>query len=134
MKEHHISWWNWVLTCAASGLNRPMIIIGDFNVNSRNPRNPKWKWSEPVQKLSELGFTLGTPATGFSFFPLKDKKKTCLDHAFISKHFRLLRAEYLTEINGFKVSGSDSAISDHAVLIVNVVLHENEEGRVPTYA
>jgi hypothetical protein len=106
-----------------------MIIIGDFNVNSRNPRNPKWKWSEPVQKLSDLGFTLVTPGTGFSFFPLKDKKKTCPDHAIISKHFRLLNAEYLTDIKGLNVAGSDSAVSDHAVLIVDVVMTEGEERR-----
>ncbi|HET9236139.1 MAG TPA: endonuclease/exonuclease/phosphatase family protein [Oligoflexus sp.] len=130
-KEHHFLWWEWVLASASSVRELPLVIIGDFNVDSRNRRFPKWKWSDPVQKLSELGFSLATPSTGFSFFPRADKKKTCLDHAFISKDFRLLRAEYVTEISGLRVAGTDGAVSDHAVLLVDADLFEVGDRRNP---
>jgi endonuclease/exonuclease/phosphatase family metal-dependent hydrolase len=67
-----------------------------------------------------MGFNIGTPPTGFSYYPKEGWEKSCLDHAFVNRFFRVSKTEYVTSIGSHALAGSADSISDHAPLIIDI--------------
>jgi len=95
------AWWDWFETTAASLVDRPTIIAGDFNTDAGYS---KARCGDRLERLVRAGWQHAAPATGSSYWTLNGLGKR-IDHAFVSKHFRILEARYVTESAGHRLVG-----------------------------
>jgi endonuclease/exonuclease/phosphatase family metal-dependent hydrolase len=112
-------WWDWVTTTARKSQKNRFIILGDFNteLTSKGPNG-----AVRLLNLAENGWQHASPVTGGSWWLCRDDiiYEHRLDHAFFSKHFTLRSSEYIIENGKYIFAKKPGAMSDHAVLLVDV--------------
>jgi len=96
------------------------VILGDFNTD---PSYPPGKCGDRIRNLANTGWQLAAPPADVSYWPVAGGAEKRLDHAFISKHFTVLGAEYIWESDRYIFAGkTPGAMSDHAVLMMEIEL------------
>jgi len=110
-------WWDWLTMTADSVVDRPFIIAGDFNTDAGYPVA---RCGDRLQRLVDSGWRHAVPAEGSSYWTLNGLGKR-IDHAFVSRHFRVADVRYVTESAGQRLVGKPSvALSDHAALALDL--------------
>jgi endonuclease/exonuclease/phosphatase family metal-dependent hydrolase len=111
------AWWDWLMTTAESAIRRPIILAGDLNTDASYPRA---RCGDRLERLTHAGWRHAIPDEGVSYWTLNGDGKR-IDHAFVSPHFRVVDARYVTEAAGHRLIGKPAqALSDHAALIVDL--------------
>jgi hypothetical protein len=110
--------WDWVLGVSAHLLNKPAVIIGDFNTA---PGDPISTCGDYIDRMSQMGWIHARPASGYSFRHSSGTERQ-IDHCFVSPTIKVERVEYVWD---FHDMASDAAsgtvgIPDHAMLIADV--------------
>lgn len=109
--------WDWILKIANEVRDRPFILLGDFNTD---PNYSKAKCGDRIESLVQMGWQHAKPLVGSSYWTPRGTG-VCIDHAFVSKHFIVLNAEYVIEHSGYIFSGNgQTTLSDHAGLLIDV--------------
>jgi endonuclease/exonuclease/phosphatase family metal-dependent hydrolase len=108
--------WDWLVQTAWDVASRPFVIIGDMNVD---PKYPRARCGDRLAHIVDAGFTHASPPDGASFWT-PSGHGVRIDHAFVSKHFSVTSAEYVTEAAGHLLVGRRDALSDHAALVVEI--------------
>jgi endonuclease/exonuclease/phosphatase family metal-dependent hydrolase len=110
--------WDWIMNIAEDNKDHPFIIMGDFNTD---PDYSHARCGDRISQLVTEGWQLAMPRSGASYWAIKNGSEKRLDHAFISRHFIVLVAEYISESGRYVFAGKKSeAMSDHAVLLVEI--------------
>jgi len=110
--------WDWIIETAATVKDRPFVLIGDFNTD---PRYPRFMCGDCIGKLIEGGWQLATPTDGASYWTVNDRTPCRIGHAFVTQHFKVLNARYVTEFGALGILGSTKdALSDHAILLIEI--------------
>jgi endonuclease/exonuclease/phosphatase family metal-dependent hydrolase len=110
--------WDWIEETARGMRDRPSVILGDFNNDTcRSGANGRIRFDH----LTENGWERA-PATGISWWADKGTSEGRLDHAFLSRHFTDIKAEYKPEYGPYVFARKPGALSDHAVLVVDADL------------
>lgn len=111
------AWWTWLAATAGTAVDRPFILAGDFNTDASYP---KARCGERLEQLAQSGWQHAAPADGASYVTLMGLERR-IDHAFVSRHFRVAEARYVTESAGHPLIGKPAeALSDHAALLIDV--------------
>jgi endonuclease/exonuclease/phosphatase family metal-dependent hydrolase len=110
--------WDWLLDTARTMAARPFIIVGDLNTD---PKYPRARCGDRIGQLIDAGFIHASPAIGASYWTLRGLGVR-IDHAFTTKSFNVLGAEYVTQVGQHVLVGSRAAYSDHAALLVDVTM------------
>ena len=98
-------------------VNRPMAIAGDFNTDVSYPRA---RCGDRPARLVASGWQHAAPPAGASYYTLRNEGKR-IDHAFVSQHFAIQQACYVTESAGHRLIGKPAdALSDHAALVADI--------------
>lgn len=110
--------WDWIMKVAAENKDSPFVIMGDFNTD---PEYKPAKCGDRINQLVDEGWQHAMPKSGSSYWDIKNGNGKRLDHAFISRHFDVLDANYISESGSYIFAGKKSdAMSDHAVLLVEI--------------
>lgn len=110
--------WDWIMMIAAENKDRPFVIMGDFNTD---PEYQPAKCGDRISKLVDEGWQLAMPKSGASYWDIKNGNGKRLDHAFVSRHFDILDAKYISESGSYVFAGKKSeAMSDHAALLLEI--------------
>jgi endonuclease/exonuclease/phosphatase family metal-dependent hydrolase len=113
--------WDWILETARSVSNRPFVMIGDFNTDANYPRS---RCGDRIKKLIDDGWQHAAPPEGSSYWNLNGHPVR-IDHAFVSRHFTVTNAAYVTNLGGYIYAGRDpGALSDHAALAIDITRSE----------
>lgn len=122
-REKRNAWWDWVLATARKNNNCPFIILGDFNTD---PGYPNADGKVRFTQFKELGWTHALPDSGASWWgrTKTGEYERKLDHVLLSRHFTLNNARYCTESGQYTFTKKEGAMSDHAVLIVDIDLKQ----------
>jgi exonuclease III len=111
------AWWDWITKIALENKDNPFIITGDFNTDPEKSPGPNG--SIRFDKLNETGWTFDLPKSFSWWWNNKDEFGWKLDHTFLnSRHFTHPHSEYLTESGPYIFARKNTAMSDHAVLLV----------------
>lgn len=111
------AWWDWVMTTAQENKHKPFIITGDFNTDPKKSPGPNG--GIRFDKLNENGWTYDLPKTFSWWWNNKDEFGWKLDHTFLSsRHFTHPHSEYIQEFGSYAFARRPTAMSDHAVLLV----------------
>ncbi|KKG14874.1 hypothetical protein EO98_03805 [Methanosarcina sp. 2.H.T.1A.6] len=117
--------WDWIMTIAAEHRDRPFVIIGDFNTD---PEYQPSKCGDRISQLVDEGWQHAMPKSGASYWDIKTGNGKRLDHAFISRHFDVLGAKYITSSGSYVFAGNKSeAMSDHAVLLIEINIKSGDQ-------
>jgi endonuclease/exonuclease/phosphatase family metal-dependent hydrolase len=109
--------WDWIMTTAGAVIDRPFVILGDFNTD---PSYPRHKCGHRIGELLATGWQHAAPNEGASYWPPQGDGVR-IDHAFVSKHFIVEIARYVSETGRYIFAGKSSdALSDHAALVVEL--------------
>ena len=104
------------------------MIIGDFNTDPKYPPN---ECGDRIGRLVDSGWQLGSPTDGASFWTLGGHAVR-IDHAFVSRHLVVERAAYVTRSEQYVFAGKEpGALSDHAVLSIDIVHRPSSLGQEP---
>jgi endonuclease/exonuclease/phosphatase family metal-dependent hydrolase len=110
--------WDWIIETARAVKDRPFVVLGDFNTDSRYPRS---SCGDCIDKLVATGWQLASPGDGASFWSFKDSSPCRIDHAFVSRHFAVIDTRYVTEFQDQRFVGiGPKAVSDHAILSIDL--------------
>lgn len=110
--------WDWIESTAKSIIQQPSIILGDFNTD---PNYPAGRCGNRIGDLIAAGWQHALPDSGVSYIPAAGGKGRRLDHAFVSPHYHIYRADYIWESSNYTFAGKKGdAMSDHAALIVEI--------------
>jgi len=110
--------WDWIQKIATENKDRPFVIMGDFNTD---PEYQPAKCGDRISKLVDEGWQHAIPKSGASYWDIKNGNGKQLDHAFISRHFDILDAKYISESGSYVFAGKKSeAMSDHAILLLEI--------------
>ena len=111
------AWWDWLEVTAAGVVDRPFAIAGDFNTDVSYPRA---KCGDRPARLVASGWQHVAPPDGASYFTLNNEAKL-IDHAFVTQHFVVKEARYVSESAGHRLIGKPAeALSDHTALVVDM--------------
>ena len=111
------AWWDWLESMAEQCVSRPFLIAGDFNTASTYP---KARCGDRPARLIAGGWRHAAPSDGASYYTLRNEPK-CIDHAFVTEHFQIRQARYVTQSAGHRLIGKPAeALSDHAALVVDL--------------
>ena len=111
--------WDWVIDTANSLKDRPSVLIGDFNTD---PKYSKSRCGDCFGKLTDAGWQLASPPPGGSYWSLNGHSVR-IDHAFVSRHFTIAAAAYVSESHGHIFAGNaPDVFSDHAALSIDMRL------------
>jgi hypothetical protein len=111
------AYWNWIIETARSVKDRPFVIIGDFNTD---PKYSRSRCGECIGRMVDDGWQLAAPPDGSSFWTVNGHSVR-IDHAFVSRHFTVERASYVTKLGEYVFAGKDAgALSDHAALSIDI--------------
>jgi hypothetical protein len=109
--------WDWIAKMAAEVVDHPTVLIGDFNTDASYPPS---RCGDRIQQLIDSNWQHPIPPQGHSYWTPKGHG-VCIDHAFVSKHFKVKDVRFITEYAGHVFVGKDKGgLSDHAVLIINI--------------
>lgn len=112
-----IKCWEWIEETMAIAIRRPFIVLGDFNTA---PHYSRARCGDRIGKLQSNGWQFASPAEGASYWTPKGHAVR-IDHAFVSPHFVIRNARYVTEVGEYVFAGKrPGALSDHAALVVDV--------------
>lgn len=117
-------YWGWLTGMLAAEKGRPMIMIGDLNVNPAAPR-PKWKAKLLTQIQEDWDIPSPRHSEGLGSYVSKTGKWTSIDHAVVSKHFTNVKASYVSESHGHTFASQGGDMSDHAVLVLDFDPHNS---------
>jgi endonuclease/exonuclease/phosphatase family metal-dependent hydrolase len=120
-------YWDWIINTAKNVGEHPFAILGDFNTD---PGYPRARCGPRIAELLAVGWQHALPSVGASFWGT-NSTGVRIDHAFVTKHFTIQSARYVTESNGHIFVGKTSvALSDHAALLAELVnKHETATSR-----
>jgi endonuclease/exonuclease/phosphatase family metal-dependent hydrolase len=105
----------WLRAQAPVWGREPTIIIGDLNAD---PAMRNWRGLLLASYATD-GWTVAAPAEGWSYIG-KTGHTSRIDHALLSPGLVATSARYVTEVDGYAFAGTTGALSDHAVLVVDV--------------
>lgn len=108
--------WDWLQSAAADLKNQPAIILGDLNVQLKSPRS---RGGEHFRNLLASGWQRAIPKDGSSFVGDSGTPSE-IDHILGTSACGFSNARYATEHAGYRFSGGEGAISDHAALLAEV--------------
>lgn len=108
--------WNWIQKVAHSVVEKPFILIGDFNAD---PRYPRAKCGDRIAAMVRSGWQHAAPGIGGSYWT-PSGHEVAIDHAFVSRHFQVRTSKYIKGVNGTILVGGSGALSDHAALMVEL--------------
>jgi endonuclease/exonuclease/phosphatase family metal-dependent hydrolase len=109
--------WDWILETANAARNRPFVILGDLNTD---PAYPRARCGDRLGMLVERGWQHALPAEGDSYWGPGGAARR-LDHAFVTPHFAVTAARYVTTVDGHQLGGRGPlALSDHAALLIDI--------------
>ena len=113
------AYWKQLAGIASSISKKNTIFLGDINYD---PFTGISAFSTEIEFSLAGTYKIPNPEGEWSFISIDGKNKTRIDHAILSESLKLKRAEYITAFNGIVLAGSknDSAITDHAVLSVEL--------------
>lgn len=110
--------WDWIQNIAAKNIDFPFVIMGDFNTD---PDDSQAKCGNRIKQLKDDGWQHSMPRSGASYWAITNGNGRRLDHAFVSRHFDVLAAEYISELGNYVFAGQKSeAMSDHAALLIEI--------------
>jgi endonuclease/exonuclease/phosphatase family metal-dependent hydrolase len=119
--------WDWIIETAGAVKCRPFVILGDFNTDPKYPPN---SCGDCFDELVAIGWKLASPVEGASYWSFKNGSPCRIDHAFVSEHFTVIDARYVTEFECQRFVGiGPKAITDHAILSIDL---EICNARAPT--
>ena len=113
------AYWKQVSEKIAGVSKRQILFLGDINYDPFKGASN----SAPEIEFDLAGsFRIPNPEGEWSFISIDGKNKSRIDHAIVSDGVNVSNVKYLTVYNGITLAGSksDSAITDHAVLSVDV--------------
>ncbi|MCW3051807.1 MAG: hypothetical protein JWN14_977 [Chthonomonadales bacterium] len=113
--------WDWLFETAQAVIDRPFVLLGDFNtdVDKQGVRNPR------IGRLLQQGWQHALPDYGQSYYGLTGSTSR-IDHAFVSRHFVIQSAEYVSKRTPYNFSElGDDRFSDHAPLLLDIEAHDN---------
>jgi endonuclease/exonuclease/phosphatase family metal-dependent hydrolase len=112
--------WDWIIETTRTIKDRPLVVLGDFNTDTRYGR---MSCGDCIETLIGDGWQFASPADGASYWTLKDRSPCRIDHAFVSGHFVVKGSSYVTESGGRSFVGiGPDALSDHAILSIDIEL------------
>jgi endonuclease/exonuclease/phosphatase family metal-dependent hydrolase len=111
--------WKWIEATAHFLVDKPFVLIGDFNAD---PRYPRSRCGDRIAALVAAGWRHAVGEGGSYWTPRGHAVN--IDHAFVTPHFEVRTAQYVKEIDGIFLAGTLGAVSDHAALLVTVVRAE----------
>lgn len=109
--------WDWLESAANALIKESSVIIGDLIVSLGSS---EVRGGKHFRRILESGWARAEPTSGSSF-PIGGSRGTEIDHALCSPSLGFASASYLSQAGGFAFAGADGALSDHAVLVVEVV-------------
>lgn len=109
--------WTWLEKTAETLHGDRSIIIGDLNVALKSPTQ---RGGDHFRRILDQGWMRAQPVGSASYYG-KGGVRTEIDHALCSPAMRFMSAKYAIENDGALFAGEGGALSDHAVLIVDVV-------------
>jgi endonuclease/exonuclease/phosphatase family metal-dependent hydrolase len=118
--------WDWITATAKAAMNRPFVLLGDFNTD------PKYSRARCGHRIAELvveGWRHAVPpeGEGASYWTPRGHGVR-IDHAFMSQHFKVHAARYVAEAGRYLFAGKGrGALSDHAALLVEIALLPQRE-------
>lgn len=117
--------WDWIETVARAARERPFVMLGDFNTD---PRYPPARCGDRIGRLVAEGWQHAAPLEGASFRSARGYEVR-IDHAFVSRHFAIRKADYVWEIGSYALAGrSRTSVSDHAALLVDIARRPGAPG------
>lgn len=109
--------WKWILARARDLRERPSVILGDFNTD---PNYSHERCGDCIGQMVTEGWQHAKPQ-GSSYWTINGEIGRQLDHAFVSEHFSVNRAEYIVESGPYVFAGKRvGAMSDHAILLIDI--------------
>lgn len=112
-------YWKEFSSIVSNTKNRKIIFIGDMNYD---PFSGIAATSKEIQFDLNGKFKIPNPIGEWSFISINGKNKTRIDHSIVAEKINIESAEYCVKFNNNILAGSrhDSAITDHAVLCLNI--------------
>lgn len=110
--------WEWLVRVAGDLLDKPAVIAGDFNTAVGDPVST---CGDCMDALTNEGWQLMHPPTGYSWQHSKSGTGRKIDHAFLSPALAPVRAEYnwnFHELSPDAASGK-VGVPDHAMVIAD---------------
>ena len=112
-------YWNWMESMLSAYTRRSAVAVGDFNVD---PRRGRSRGVPSLRRLCAAGWQLPDPKGDWSYWSVRGHHSR-IDHVLCSASIEVERAEYVAEHKGYSFAGNhDEALSDHAVLLVEVTV------------
>jgi endonuclease/exonuclease/phosphatase family metal-dependent hydrolase len=108
----------WLRAQAPTWGRQPTVVIGDLNADPAIARS--WR-ARLLASYADDGWSIASPAHGWSFMG-KRGHTARIDHALLSPGLTARDAQYVTEAGECVFAGRDGAVSDHAVLVVEIEL------------
>ena len=108
--------WAWLESAAEALKGDQAVIVGDLNVELASHAQ---RGGDHFRRLL-AGWIRAKPTSGVSCYG-KAGARTEIDHALCSPSLQFTSAHYQTAFNDVVFAGTDAALSDHAVLMVEVV-------------
>ncbi len=111
--------WTWIESTAKSLSSRASLILGDLNVSTSS----RTTGGSYFRKILNSGWVRANTEDRFTFFGHGGKSSET-DHILATKHCLLRNARVVKRAGDFDLADSDSALSDHAAVICDVVVRE----------
>jgi endonuclease/exonuclease/phosphatase family metal-dependent hydrolase len=120
-KEKRNAYWDWILRTAQEKMDRPFVIMGDFNTD---PAYANADGGVRFTQLEKLSYIHALPKDGDSWWgkSVGGEYAKRLDHVILSRHFTVKDAQYRTESEEYFFARNPEAMSDHAALLVEAEL------------
>lgn len=112
--------WDWIIDTGKTVKDRPFVLIGDFNMD---PRYSRTRHGDCTGRMIDYGWQLAIPKEGASFWTPGRMVPCLLDYAFVSGHFTILDASYVSDFAGRgSIGRTKESLSDHAILWIDIEL------------
>lgn len=108
--------WDWIEATAATMVAEPSVIVGDLNVGLKSTKR---RCGDAFRRMLESGWQRANP-TGPGGF-MKNGAHSEIDHLLASTSCDIHSARYVTTLGERVLAGTREALSDHALLVADVV-------------
>jgi hypothetical protein len=105
-------YWTWFEQFMTAQQARPLVAVGDFNVE---PRRPQSRGAQGLQRIEARGWYRPIIEGTWSYCS-DTGYRSCLDHALVNPRLIVQRAEYVYEHGPHVFAGRSGAMSDHSAL------------------